>query len=568
MTSPVNSDPVDSYVLYPVNSPEPMLDYPSSCVSVKRNREGYESSLTSDNLGKKPGRKPVATVPISKRQMQNREAQRLFRERKMKQQQHLYDRIKELEDIRNNTQRENHHLKLMAHELKVQNERLQTTIESMYMEEGKPSCPSSLEERDYKPGPLSSQMSPQLQGSFRYTNIRPPLNNVSTDLPLLTPEPVYSTAPKASKEDFRYLTYVTTPSNRPQTHFTHIESPQEDVNRISSSRRNSTLPEALILERPLESLNRPHKVFVTSDCEFITNHENTFQIHSPKSESSSNAQCSLPLTPTKSSSSLYDENLALHSKPIAQPFESMKENNSFQFVSSTNRSNVNDTSISLVSDNQSTFKSTPIPDSKRALSLNIFSEKLGTTLSSCSSVSRHADLPICEQTSKPFTNTTIHIPHTSSYEQPSHVSLTPKPISSKKETILVAKGFVAESNKVVYSTCTSPNSQSDKSHIPLSTQKTPDSGSHYSDHQDLPTTNTHDTRHPNCSNGPGPIPECSETNLEEDLSVEYLDQLVIELHDLCREMKEKAALSSEPFEFEWPCEEIDSKLDKMNTFKL
>ncbi|KAK9766053.1 DNA-binding transcription factor yap1, variant 2 [Basidiobolus ranarum] len=51
----------------------------------------------------------------------------------------------------------------------------------------------------------------------------------------------------------------------------------------------------------------------------------------------------------------------------------------------------------------------------------------------------------------------------------------------------------------------------------------------------------------------------------DNISVEYVDLLVEELHQLCKEMKQKAMVSSEPFEFEWPCDEIDNRLNEVNS---
>ncbi|ORX83256.1 hypothetical protein K493DRAFT_320288 [Basidiobolus meristosporus CBS 931.73] len=96
----------------------------------RRRKETADGNAESSPVPKKPGRKQVLTAPISKRQMQNREAQRLFRERKTRQQEDLLNRIRELEKLHQQSQQENCQLKDLAEALKEENKKLQISLKA------------------------------------------------------------------------------------------------------------------------------------------------------------------------------------------------------------------------------------------------------------------------------------------------------------------------------------------------------------------------------------------------------------------------------------------------------
>ncbi|KAK9765634.1 DNA-binding transcription factor yap1 [Basidiobolus ranarum] len=323
---------------------------------------------------KKPGRKPVATVPKSKRQMQNREAQRIYRERKILEQQNLLDRIDELESIETSSQQENRQLKIYAKELKAQNDRLQITLNTLY-EKKRKSLPlekvklKNKETRFYSPE------------TFRYTTLKiPPLNSRVISL---KPAEVRSTAPKLSTIEFQSLMHMTESSKF------KIEAEPSTPSTLISLETTSPNPTVSISQTHSEASITPRK-----------------------------------LTP----------------------------------LSSLNVS-TNDTATSIDRGDIDTAH----------------------TMSPYESISPMTSLDIVQ--SPPSISTSM---------------MSATPIASV------------------------PN--------------------------------------------PSALTDLTELNLEDSASVEYLDQLILSLHELCKEMKEKASTSSEAFEFEWPCSEINDKLEKLNKF--
>ncbi|KAK9764955.1 DNA-binding transcription factor yap1 [Basidiobolus ranarum] len=128
----------------------------------KRGRRKKETAEDENsNSPKKPGRKKVSTAPISKRQMQNREAQRLFRERKTHEQDQLLDRINELERLHEKAQEENCQLKVFTSELQQTNDKLQTTLKNI-----KETSPNF----EFKPTNLSYLASPVFSPSSTSMN--------------------------------------------------------------------------------------------------------------------------------------------------------------------------------------------------------------------------------------------------------------------------------------------------------------------------------------------------------------------------------------------------------------
>ncbi|KAK9768535.1 DNA-binding transcription factor yap1 [Basidiobolus ranarum] len=73
------------------------------------------------STAKKPGRKPLTTMPTDKRKAQNRAAQRAFRDRKDKYVKELEDKVKELEDNSEKSQEENEKLRKLLLEVKAEN---------------------------------------------------------------------------------------------------------------------------------------------------------------------------------------------------------------------------------------------------------------------------------------------------------------------------------------------------------------------------------------------------------------------------------------------------------------
>ncbi|ORX75062.1 hypothetical protein K493DRAFT_412670 [Basidiobolus meristosporus CBS 931.73] len=359
-------------------------------MSRKRDRSEEETPLSSELLSRKPGRKPVATAPISKRQMQNREAQRLFRERKIRQQQHLYDRIQELEDIRDTTQRENYHLKLVAQELQVQNERLQATLKNVCTENNSSNCAPFPVDGD-KPNSSDFQASFQTQGPWRYTNIKPLIHKPSTAVQDPTPRPEDISI--ATKHTHRTIEYAASRTNEPGL-CERARKAREEREAIESTEYRASRDSVY----PIQPNDRP---------------------------------------------------------PPGPSTRSAAHTTEAQFRNAV-EAGANDGIYSLVD----------------------------------------------------------QIAHSTANEDPS----------------------MAQQSNINYQ---------------------------YNALSVTPNTDQHSNM-----NLPTLTPDSLEAlSADDGVSVAYLDQLVMELHDLCQEMKKKAALSSEPFEFEWPCEEIDQKLQKMKEFK-
>ncbi|KAJ2766607.1 DNA-binding transcription factor yap1, partial [Coemansia nantahalensis] len=78
----------------------------------------------SDKKSKKPGRKTITDDAPTKRTAQNRAAQRAFRERKQQHLQSLEDKVKELTEQRERTERENQQLRQRIDALSSENSSL------------------------------------------------------------------------------------------------------------------------------------------------------------------------------------------------------------------------------------------------------------------------------------------------------------------------------------------------------------------------------------------------------------------------------------------------------------
>ncbi|KAJ2808800.1 DNA-binding transcription factor yap1, partial [Coemansia furcata] len=80
-----------------------------------------EDDLHDEKKFKKPGRKPILTEASTKRTAQNRAAQRAFRERKQQYLKGLEEKVKELTEQQERTERENAQLKQFVDKLKEEN---------------------------------------------------------------------------------------------------------------------------------------------------------------------------------------------------------------------------------------------------------------------------------------------------------------------------------------------------------------------------------------------------------------------------------------------------------------
>ncbi|KAJ2741964.1 DNA-binding transcription factor yap1 [Coemansia sp. BCRC 34301] len=80
-----------------------------------------EDDLHDEKKFKKPGRKPILTEASTKRTAQNRAAQRAFRERKQQYLKGLEEKVKELTEQQERTERENARLKQFVDKLKSEN---------------------------------------------------------------------------------------------------------------------------------------------------------------------------------------------------------------------------------------------------------------------------------------------------------------------------------------------------------------------------------------------------------------------------------------------------------------
>ncbi|KAJ2693837.1 DNA-binding transcription factor yap1 [Coemansia sp. IMI 209128] len=86
-----------------------------------------EGDLHDEKKFKKPGRKPILTEASTKRTAQNRAAQRAFRERKQQYLKGLEEKVKELTEQQERTERENAQLKQCVDQLKEENVTLKST---------------------------------------------------------------------------------------------------------------------------------------------------------------------------------------------------------------------------------------------------------------------------------------------------------------------------------------------------------------------------------------------------------------------------------------------------------
>ncbi|KAJ1966222.1 hypothetical protein GGI12_000244 [Dipsacomyces acuminosporus] len=87
---------------------------------------GSSDDSHDDKKVKKPGRKPITTEATTKRTAQNRAAQRAFRERKQQYLKGLEDKVKELAEQQERTERENQQLKKYVDKLKKENSSLKS----------------------------------------------------------------------------------------------------------------------------------------------------------------------------------------------------------------------------------------------------------------------------------------------------------------------------------------------------------------------------------------------------------------------------------------------------------
>ncbi|KAJ2755988.1 DNA-binding transcription factor yap1 [Coemansia pectinata] len=86
-----------------------------------------EDDLHDEKKFKKPGRKPILTEASTKRTAQNRAAQRAFRERKQQYLKGLEEKVKELTEQQERTERENAQLKQCVDQLKEENVTLKSS---------------------------------------------------------------------------------------------------------------------------------------------------------------------------------------------------------------------------------------------------------------------------------------------------------------------------------------------------------------------------------------------------------------------------------------------------------
>ncbi|KAJ1725757.1 hypothetical protein LPJ53_000018 [Coemansia erecta] len=87
----------------------------------KRHNSSELSDDSANAKGKRPGRKPITTEATTKRTAQNRAAQRAFRERRQNYLKGLEDKIQELTERQERTERENKKLKGFVDQLKQEN---------------------------------------------------------------------------------------------------------------------------------------------------------------------------------------------------------------------------------------------------------------------------------------------------------------------------------------------------------------------------------------------------------------------------------------------------------------
>ncbi|KAJ2381239.1 DNA-binding transcription factor yap1, partial [Coemansia sp. RSA 2603] len=90
-----------------------------NAIDITKNVELSDDS--TNTKGKRPGRKPITTEATTKRTAQNRAAQRAFRERRQQYLKGLEDKIQELTERQERTERENKKLKGFVDQLKQEN---------------------------------------------------------------------------------------------------------------------------------------------------------------------------------------------------------------------------------------------------------------------------------------------------------------------------------------------------------------------------------------------------------------------------------------------------------------
>ncbi|KAJ2629467.1 DNA-binding transcription factor yap1 [Coemansia sp. RSA 1290] len=106
--------------------PEAMManDADATLVPHKRATSAGVSDDSHDGKKRKPGRKPIVSEASSKRTAQNRAAQRAFRERKQQYLQSLEEKVKELTERQERTERENEQLRKCISTLQSENQQL------------------------------------------------------------------------------------------------------------------------------------------------------------------------------------------------------------------------------------------------------------------------------------------------------------------------------------------------------------------------------------------------------------------------------------------------------------
>lgn len=106
----------------PLLFPEPELGEKRKGMGEKDDDEvnGKKRKESEDKTAKKPGRKPLTSEPTSKRKMQNRAAQRAFRERKEKHLKDLETKVEEMEKVSEATSNENTLLRTQVERLQVE----------------------------------------------------------------------------------------------------------------------------------------------------------------------------------------------------------------------------------------------------------------------------------------------------------------------------------------------------------------------------------------------------------------------------------------------------------------
>ncbi|KAJ2726411.1 DNA-binding transcription factor yap1 [Coemansia sp. Benny D115] len=113
------------------------IEHPGQ-IPQKRAPEDDASDESQDDGKRRPGRKPITTEASSKRTAQNRAAQRAFRERKQQYLKSLEDKIQELTERQERTERENKKLKSCVDRLRQENVTLKNGSTAFTYEEQPP----------------------------------------------------------------------------------------------------------------------------------------------------------------------------------------------------------------------------------------------------------------------------------------------------------------------------------------------------------------------------------------------------------------------------------------------